>query len=90
MVICSYPFDELVIVGDLDLMRSVRLPDEADSILIVDSDAVLTSSSPLECLQPVARRNAKVVESEASLDLIQFAKCYGRYGRPATAGTSLI
>jgi len=69
-------------------MGTVSLPDKANSELIVDSDAVLSRSISLKCFQPVARGNAKIVECEASLHLIQFSECYGRDGSPAAAGAS--
>jgi hypothetical protein len=77
-----------VVIGDLNLMCTVSLPDKANSELIVDSDAVLSRSISLKRFQPVARRNAKIVESEAGLYLIEFAKRHGRDSRPAAARAS--
>lgn len=46
----------LIIVCDLDIMRVALLPDEAQTPLIIDADAVLTHSVVFKCFQSVARR----------------------------------
>jgi hypothetical protein len=52
----------LVIIRDLDFVRPVNLPDETDAVLIVDPDAVLSDAVTLERLQPIARRDAQIVQ----------------------------
>lgn len=78
-----------MIVGYFDFMRSVLLPDEANSILIIDSDAVLACPITLECLQPVPRRNLQILEAGAGLDLIQLSQCGSCDCRPFTTLSSL-
>ena len=51
-----------MVVNDLDVMRVAILPAKADPPLIVDPDTVLSSAIALELLEPVARRNTKVVQ----------------------------
>jgi hypothetical protein len=48
------------VFGDFDIMGSVLFPGKADSILIVDSDAVLSVAISLESLQAIAGRNLKI------------------------------
>jgi hypothetical protein len=61
-----------VVVYNLDVCRSGRRKAKADSELIVYSDAVLPGAVTLQCLQPVARRHAQVVEAARDLQLPQF------------------
>jgi len=43
-----------VIVGDLDVVRAVVGPDEADSVLVVDADGVLAGALADQLLQATA------------------------------------
>jgi hypothetical protein len=67
----------LVVICDFNLVCSILLPNEADPVLIVDSDAVLAGPVSLQRLQPIAWRNAKIREIVRGLDLIQLSKCHG-------------
>ena len=51
-----------VVVNDLHLLWSGVGPHEADPPLVVDPDAVLTSSIALQGFEPVTRRDAKILE----------------------------
>lgn len=51
-----------MVVADLDFMRSVRAPDEANSPSVVDSDAVLSGAVASEALQSVSRRTPEISE----------------------------
>jgi hypothetical protein len=51
-----------VVIGDLNLVHSIVLPDKADAVLIVDPYAVLSVPIALQSLQPVSRRRTQVVE----------------------------
>ena len=51
-----------MVVAALDLMRSVRAPDEADAPLVVNPDAVLSCSVASKALQPVPRRASEVFQ----------------------------
>src|SRR5829696_2900235 len=58
-----------VVVHDLDVLRASLGPGKADAPLVVDPDAVLAPSvAALERLQPVARRDTKVVEVHRSIE----------------------
>jgi len=50
----------LMIIHNLDLVCTVFLPDEAYSVSVIDSDAVLPFSIGLKPFEPVAWRNSKV------------------------------
>ena len=63
-----------MIVNDLDLMRIAVLPSEANAPLIVDPNTVQPSALPSQLLQPVARRNAQIIESLGSIDDDQVAQ----------------
>jgi len=51
-----------VVIGDLDIVCSIVLPDKADAELIVDSYAVLAAPVALQSLQPIPWRSSQVVE----------------------------
>ena len=51
-----------VVVNDLHLLWSGGGPHEADPPLVVDPDAVLPDPTALERLEPIARRDAEVLE----------------------------
>src|SRR5665648_862578 len=61
----------LVIVHDLDVFGTGCRPAEADAVLVVDADAVLAGAGALERLEPVAGRDAQVVEASGDLQLAQ-------------------
>ena len=61
----------LVVVNDFHSMRTKIGPFEADPVLVVDSDTVLSCQLALQDLQPVARRNTKI---RKPLDFIQLLK----------------
>ena len=51
-----------MIVDDLYVFGTVVSPAEADAILVVDSDAVLSAAISFQGLEPVARRDAQIVK----------------------------
>jgi hypothetical protein len=51
-----------VIIGDLNIVCPIVLPEKADAVLIVDPNAVLALSVALQSLQPIPRWNTKVFE----------------------------
>jgi hypothetical protein len=63
----------LVVNRDLDFVRSIGLPNEADAILIVDPDAMLTASIPLQGLQTISGRDTQIAQMDRRLNLIQLA-----------------
>lgn len=64
---------ESVVIGYLDTGRTVGSPREANAILIVDSDAVLTLSLPPKAFQAIPRRKRQIGEARCGLKLIEFA-----------------
>jgi len=54
-------------------VRSIRLPDKADSPLVIDANAVLTLAVGFQCFQLVAGRDAQAGEFGGGVDLKQFA-----------------
>jgi hypothetical protein len=60
-----------MIVYDLDVVSIPVFPDEADAILIVDADAVLSLAVPLERFKVVDRNCREVAESGCD---VQFPK----------------
>jgi hypothetical protein len=62
-----------MIVGDLDAIGTAILPDETDAPLVVDPDAMLAGSVPLQGFQMIARRRGQVAQLFSLMDLAQFA-----------------
>ena len=63
-----------VVVHDLDLMRTVDLPHETDTPLIINSDAVLARAIADEQFKAVARRCTKVQKVQHCFQLIELSK----------------
>src|SRR5699024_1455655 len=64
-----------VVVNDLHLLWSGVGPHEADPPLVVDPDAVLTSSVAFESLEPIAGRDPEVLERLRRSHLAKLAQC---------------
>jgi hypothetical protein len=63
-----------MIVGDFNVKGVAILPAETDSILIVNSDAILPGSVSLQSLQPVCRRRCQIPKLFRAIDLDQPAE----------------
>jgi hypothetical protein len=61
----------LVVIRDFDLVRISSLPSEANPDLVVDANAILTGTVPLQPFQAVSRRNREVLDIGNSIELIQ-------------------
>ena len=61
----------LVIIDDLDIRRAGTRPLEADAVLIVDSNAVLSPTISTQRLQPIAWRNPQLIQSRNRIQLVQ-------------------
>jgi len=59
-----------VIVHDLHIVSVPLVPDEADAILIVDPNAVLSTPIACERLEPVAGECRKVTEVVGRMELL--------------------
>jgi hypothetical protein len=62
----------LVRVGDFDFLGAAQftIPAKADSVLIIDSNAVLADAVAPERLEPVARRESNILKAGGVCDLI--------------------
>jgi hypothetical protein len=63
-----------VVVHDLDVLGAAGGPGEADPPLVVDPDAVLTSTVIVESPQPVARWRPEIVEVHCGIEVAQIPK----------------
>ena len=63
-----------MVVNDFNPFWTSVAPPEADTPLIVDSDTVLARTITAQTLEPVARRNPKILETTRSVDLTQLAQ----------------
>ena len=63
-----------MVVNDLNPFWTSVAPPEADTPLIIDSDAVLSCSITAQMLEPVARRNPKILETTRGVNLPQLAQ----------------
>ena len=79
----------LVVVGNLYLISSVNLPDKANAVLFVDSDAMLPGAVAFECFQTIARRNAQIAQVNRRFNLVQPADCNRLNGRPSPTESRL-
>ena len=66
-------FGALVMVFDMDLVGMAVLRPKRHAIRIVDPNAVLCESRPLEALQSTAFRDSEVVESSRQVQGLEFA-----------------
>ncbi len=78
-----------MVVRDLYLVCSIILPNEANTILIIDSDTVLTLPVTCQSFQMIARWHTKIVQINRCLNLIELAKCNLFNRSPATILPSL-
>lgn len=62
-----------VVVNYLHRFSASSRPTETKTELIVDPNAVLSGAVSLECLKPIARRHAQIVEPLGDLQLAQLA-----------------
>jgi hypothetical protein len=63
-----------VVINDLDLQRITVLPDEADSPLIVDSNAVLSRSITLQPLKPVRWWNPQRIQTAGGRENFELSR----------------
>ena len=63
-----------MVVNDLNPFWTSVAPPEANTPLIIDSDTVLSCSITAQMLEPVARRNPKILETTRGVNLPQLAQ----------------
>jgi hypothetical protein len=56
------------------MVWTTLLPNETNTPLIVDADAVLAGSIAFEALQPICRRDSKVVENDRPIEQTQLSQ----------------
>ena len=66
----------LMVVYDLDVVGVPARPAEADSPLVVDSDAVLTAASAFQAFQAVRRWDPQVGQITSIVQHSQLPSCY--------------
>ena len=64
-----------VVVHNLNILRPSWRPSEAEAILVVDTDTVLTDPIPLQRLQPISRRDTQVRQTRCDLQLPELSQC---------------
>jgi hypothetical protein len=62
-------------VHDLYVEGVSVMPDEADAILIVDPNAVLSRPLPAKRFQMISRRDPQVIEGQERIQNRQFLEC---------------
>ncbi len=60
-----------MIIDNLDVLHTGNRPTKADAILFVHTDAVLAFPAAFECLEGIARWDAKIAETTDDLKLTQ-------------------
>ena len=63
-----------MVVNDLNPFWTSVAPLEADTPLIIDSDTVLPRTITAQTLEPVARRNPKILQTTRGVNLPQLAQ----------------
>ena len=63
-----------MVVNDLNPFWTSVAPPKADTPLIIDSDTVLPRTITAQTLEPITRRNPKILETTRSVDLTQLAQ----------------
>jgi len=61
----------LVVVNDFNLLSMSILPVKAHTILLIDSNAVLTNSIAPQPFKPIARWDCQLLEFSYSIDLVE-------------------
>jgi hypothetical protein len=64
-----------VIVDDLNIVRITSVPDEADTVLIVDANTVLAASIAGEQFQPVSGERSQVAKLARGMELLKLSLC---------------
>jgi hypothetical protein len=84
-----FVFPRLVVIDDLYVVNPVSLPTKADTPLIVDPNAVLSSPITLQRLQTISRRRIQFIEASDRVDLDESTDRYSCYRIPAPALSGL-
>jgi hypothetical protein len=66
-----------MVIHDLDIFRSARCPDKTNAILVIDPDAVLSSTIAFERFESIARWNQEIIQSSSPVQHGKFSHGYG-------------
>ena len=70
-------FHLVMVINHFNISWSLFSPLEADSVLIIDSDAELAFSlTPFHWLQAISRRHPEIIELFSRIKVIQSLACY--------------
>ena len=67
-------FHSLVIIRDFHIVGVLAIPAEADSILVIDSDAVLTRPVAFERFQVISRWKTEFMKGGRGFELSEFSQ----------------
>ena len=67
-----------VVVSNLNIESVTVFPTEADTVLIVNADAIVSSTIAFQCFQPVRRRRCQVSKLIRAIDLHQPSQRHSR------------
>ena len=62
-----------MVVGDLHVVGPSLGPREADAVLVVDANAVLTSPRSFEFLKPVSWRTQEILQLSGRLEIVELS-----------------
>ena len=65
-----------MIINDLYILGTILSPFKTNSILVIDTNAVLAQAIRPQCFEPISRRHLKIIKCGSCVDLIEFAECY--------------
>jgi len=63
-----------MVINNFDIVRVAFVPSEANPPLVIDSDAPLSFPITMQPLEPVARRNSKVLDLRCSIEHPKLSK----------------
>ena len=64
-----------MIIHDFNIVRVSMAPLEADAPLIVDSNAALALSIPVQRFEAICRRDTEILEQDSPIQHSQLSKC---------------
>ena len=64
-----------MVVDDFHIVGVAIPPNEADAILIIDSDAVLAFALAVQSLQPVSGRNIQIIQRHGGMQQEELLQC---------------
>ena len=80
-----------MVIRNLDFVSISGLPSKTNAILLINSDAVLPSSIPVQSLKAIARRNSQFEKIPHAIDLIEFPPGYPpEIARAGTSGSRCV